>query len=54
MLYQISTEAQDDLFEIWQRIALDSVDLANRIEGESMPSSNLWRACRGKAIPATI
>jgi len=34
MLYQISFEAQDDLFEIWQRIALDSVDLANRIEGE--------------------
>ena len=34
MIYQISAEAQDDLFEIWQRIALDSVDLANRIEGE--------------------
>ena len=34
MPYQISSEAQDDLFEIWQRIALDSVDLANRVEGE--------------------
>lgn len=34
MLYQISPEAQDDLFEIWQRIAQESVDLANRIEGE--------------------
>ena len=34
MPYQISSEAQDDLFEIWQRIALDSVDLANRIEQE--------------------
>ncbi len=34
MLYQISSEAQDDLFEIWQRIAVDSVDLANRIEAE--------------------
>jgi len=34
MPYQISAEAQDDLFEIWQRIALDSVDLANRVEGE--------------------
>jgi plasmid stabilization system protein ParE len=34
MLYQISSEAQDDLFEIWQRIAQDNVDLANRIEGE--------------------
>jgi|SRR5579875_1533541 len=34
MLYRISAEAQDDLFEIWQRIAEDSVDLANRIESE--------------------
>jgi antitoxin ParD1/3/4/toxin ParE1/3/4 len=34
MLYRISFEAQDDLFEIWQRIAQDNVDLANRIEGE--------------------
>ena len=34
MPYEVSFEAQDDLFEIWQRIAYDSVDLANRIEGE--------------------
>lgn len=34
MLYQISSEAQDDLFEIWQRIAQDNIDLANRIEVE--------------------
>ncbi len=33
-LYQVSAEAQNDLFEIWCRIATDSVDLANRIEGE--------------------
>jgi hypothetical protein len=33
-LYDVSAEAQNDLFEIWQRIAEDSVDLANRIEGE--------------------
>ena len=33
-LYQVSSEAQDDLFEIWRKIAEDSVDLANRIEGE--------------------
>jgi plasmid stabilization system protein ParE len=33
-LYQVSSEAQDDLFEIWQKIAEDSVDLANRIEAE--------------------
>lgn len=33
-LYEISVEAQNDLFEIWQRIAVDSVDLANRIEDE--------------------
>ena len=32
--YEISTEAQNDLFEIWQRIATDSLDLANRIEDE--------------------
>ena len=33
-LYEISAEAQDDLFEIWRRIAADSVDLANRIDNE--------------------
>ena len=32
--YDVSNEAQNDLFEIWRRIASDSVDLANRIEGE--------------------
>ncbi len=32
--YDVSAEAQDDLFEIWRRIAEDSVDLANRIESE--------------------
>jgi plasmid stabilization system protein ParE len=32
--YQVSAEAQDDLFEIWRRIARDSVELANRIESE--------------------
>ena len=33
-LYQLSAEAQNDLFEIWGRIAEDSVPLANRIEDE--------------------
>jgi plasmid stabilization system protein ParE len=33
-LYDVSAEAQNDLFQIWQRIAEDSVDLANRIENE--------------------
>ena len=33
-LYDVSAEAQNDLFEIWCRIAEDSVDLANRINGE--------------------
>jgi antitoxin ParD1/3/4/toxin ParE1/3/4 len=33
-LYDVSAEAQNDLYEIWQRIAEDSVDLANRIERE--------------------
>ena len=34
ILYEISNEAEDDLFEIWLRIARDSVDLADRIDGE--------------------
>ena len=33
-LYDVSSEAQEDLFEIWRRIALDSVELADRIEAE--------------------
>ncbi len=33
-LYDVSAEAQNDLFEIWRRIAEDSVELANRIEVE--------------------
>jgi antitoxin ParD1/3/4 len=33
-LYELSTEAQNDLFEIWTHIAADSVDLANRIYEE--------------------
>ena len=34
-LYHVSFEAENDLFEIWRRIAGDSVELANRIESES-------------------
>ena len=33
-LYDVSAEAQSDLFEIWRCIAGDSVELANRIESE--------------------
>lgn len=33
-LYEFSAEAQNDLYEIWQRIATDSVELADRIEDE--------------------
>ena len=33
-VYDVSAEAQNDLFEIWRRIADDSVTLANRIESE--------------------
>ena len=33
-LYDVSAEAQNDLFEIWRRIAGESVELANRIESE--------------------
>jgi plasmid stabilization system protein ParE len=32
--YAVSAEAQNDLFEIWQHIAEDSIELANRIERE--------------------
>lgn len=34
LLYDVSFEAQNDLYEIWSRIAEDSLDLANRIENE--------------------
>jgi plasmid stabilization system protein ParE len=33
-LYNVSAEAQNDLFEIWRRIARDSIRLANRLEEE--------------------
>jgi len=33
-LFDVAAEAQDDLFEIWRRIAEDSLDLAERINGE--------------------
>ena len=33
-LHDVSAEAQNDVFEIWRRIADDSVELANRIESE--------------------
>lgn len=31
-LYDVSAEAQNDLFEIWMRIAEDSIELADRID----------------------
>ena len=34
VLYDVSAEAQNDLFEIWRRIADDNIDLANRIDNE--------------------
>ncbi len=33
-LYEVSLEAQHDLFEIWRRIAEDNIDLAGRVESE--------------------
>lgn len=33
-LYDLSAEAQADLFGIWSHIAEDSIELANRIESE--------------------
>jgi hypothetical protein len=32
--YELSSEAQDELFDIWQQIAADSFDLATRLEDE--------------------
>lgn len=32
--YELSSEAQNDLFEIWMHIAGDSVELADRIYDE--------------------
>lgn len=32
--YNVSAEAQNDLFDIWRRIAGNSVELADRIDGE--------------------
>ena len=33
-LFEVSKEAQSDLFEIWSRIASDDLDLADRVDGE--------------------
>jgi antitoxin ParD1/3/4 len=48
MRYEISAEAQSDLFEIWRRIAEDSVDLANRIEREFYELFDSLAAMPGK------
>ena len=32
--YDLTREAQQDLFDIWRRISSDSISLADRIEGE--------------------
>jgi plasmid stabilization system protein ParE len=34
LLYEVSGEAQNDLFEIWRRIAEDNLDLADRVINE--------------------
>ncbi|HEY1759526.1 MAG TPA: type II toxin-antitoxin system RelE/ParE family toxin [Bryobacteraceae bacterium] len=33
-LYDVSREAQNDLFEIWRHIAEDSIGLADRVDSE--------------------
>lgn len=33
-LYEVSAEAQEDLWDIWRRIAADSIDLADRVDRE--------------------
>jgi plasmid stabilization system protein ParE len=33
-LYEVTTEAQNDLFQIWRRISEDSAGLADRIDNE--------------------
>jgi len=32
--YEISPEAENDIFEIWSAIAIDSVTAADRVEDE--------------------
>jgi hypothetical protein len=60
--FEVSGEAQNDLFEIWRRVAEDSVDLANRLAGR-MPRHGhtrkdltkrpvpfaSWRCCEANA-----
>lgn len=50
-LYDVSAEAQGDLFDIWQRIAEDSIELADRIETNFTSCLHPWVGCRVQAIP---
>jgi hypothetical protein len=47
-LYGVSAEAQNDLVEIWRRIADDSVGLADRIDDDFTGYLHRYRRCPGK------
>jgi hypothetical protein len=52
-LFEVSAEAQNDLFEIWQRVAEDSLDLANRIsKANSTACLRHWAGCLVKTTLA--
>jgi hypothetical protein len=51
-LYNVPVDAQDDLFEIWERIAKDSVGLANRLEDEFHELFASVGPTPGRDIPA--
>ena len=50
-LYDVSAEAQNDLFEVWRPMAGDSVELANRIESEFYELFASLGRRPGRALP---
>lgn len=42
--FRMTREAEQDLFDVWSHIAVDSVDAADRVETE------LYAACRSAYI----
>jgi len=54
--YEVSLEPEDDLFDIWARIAEDSVDLANRIESEfyALPALHVFAGPNGSGNSTVV
>jgi len=51
-LYEVSAEAQDDLFGIWKRIADDSSRWPTGSKASFIVCLLRWAGCRGKGTPA--